>query len=155
MQEIYFTGFILLVSIIYTFNALTLRIGNTHAPGPGFLPLGIGLGAIIMALIVLVNSILEMKKERINEGANQKQDITEPFNAKRVILFVLGVAVYIAIMETAGFLIASFCLMFYLFRVMGIGGWAKQIIYALLSSGIAYIIFALWLNVPFPQGFLR
>lgn len=155
MHEIYFTGFILLLSIIYTFNTLTLRMGNVNAPGPGFLPLGIGIGAIIMAVIVLTNSLLKMKKEKLKEQPNQEEDSPEVINNRRVFLFVLGIVIYTAIFEVAGFLVATFCLMFYLFRIMGIEGWLKPIVYSLLSAGIAYIVFALWLKVPFPQGFIR
>lgn len=153
MSEIYFTGIVLLLSIIYTINAMAVRVGSLDAPGPGFLPLCVGIGAIILSLIILVSSVAKRKKEKAKGNANNYEN-KESLNAKRIVLFVIGAVIFIAIIEYVGFLLASSFMMIYFFRIMGIKGWVKQVIYGLLSSGIAYLVFVILLDIPFPKGFL-
>jgi len=158
MQEIFFTAFVLLLSTIYTVNALGVRIGTFQAPGPGFLPIIIGFGAIAIATFILVDKLIRLKQHKVvNLVAEQNVEeqaaaVDENINIKRTIQFILGTVAYIVLLRPLGFVLTSVIIMFYLFYIMGIKGLVRQIIYALLSASVAYLIFVNWLGVPFPKG---
>ncbi|SMB99571.1 Tripartite tricarboxylate transporter TctB family protein [Thermanaeromonas toyohensis ToBE] len=159
--ERYFAASILIFSLIYTWKSLSLRVGTLAAPGPGFLPLVVGIASAAIATIILINSYIVMNRGKVNRAKEEtpakaeKSDetLTEEDKAK-IILFAIGVIIYIIVLETLGYLISTFCLMLYLLRVMRVEGWWRPVILSVVCSVVAYVVFAVWLKVPLPKGIL-
>lgn len=162
--ERYFAASILIFSLIYTWKSLSLRVGTLAAPGPGFLPLVVGIASAAIATIILINSYIEMNRRKIKDINKAKEEThaevkksadtstEENENKAKIILFAIGVIIYISVLETLGYLISTFCLMLYLLQVMRVEGWWRSVILSVVCSVVAYVVFAVWLKVPLPKG---
>ena len=75
--------------------------------------------------------------------------------ARRRVLFMFGaLAVYVAAMPHAGFLVATALFVLVLLRALGSYSWAKALV---LTGAIAvgsHVVFIHWLGMPIPSGFL-
>lgn len=159
--ERYFAASILIFSLIYTWKSLSLRVGTLAAPGPGFLPLVVGTASSVIATIILINSYIVMNRGKINRAKEETPTKMEKSgetltkeNKAKIILFAIGVIIYISFLKTLGYLISTFCLMLYLLRVMRVEGWWRPVVLSVVCSVIAYVVFAVWLKVPLPKGLL-
>jgi putative tricarboxylic transport membrane protein len=120
-----------------------LEMGNLRGPGSGFFP-------NIVAVLMVILSLFLIIKRRKGE--------TESFSAKSaiqvLIVFVLLLA-YSFALEYLGFIIASFLLMAYLFKAFGGSKkWSAAVLYAVISVGLAYLLFDSLLEGNLPRGIL-
>ena len=130
--------------LICIFSHFTLAYGSYSRPGAGFLPFWSGALVGLLALLLLIKSIWKGgKKGEIFQGSPRK------------IFFALSVLIaYGLLFRFLGYFLCNFLLMF-LFLI-----WEKKKWYVALGGGLAcalvfYLIFSLWLNVPFPRGILE
>lgn len=63
-----------------------------------------------------------------------------------VLLFV-----YWFILDYAGYLISTFIISVFLFRLVGSYNWVKSTIYSAIQLAVIYLIFIYWLEMPFPE----
>lgn len=136
--------FFFLASLGYLFCANDLLFGSFAAPKLGFVPLMTGVAASVLALIDMIGVI--RKKSR----ARDTQDTQPQVNPKKVILFSLGLAAYVALLNFVGFLPASIVVMIYLLKVTGVQGWVKPVIISALVAGGFYVVFEKLLAVMLP-----
>lgn len=139
--------FWLAVGILLSILSANYTVGNIVEPGPGFLPLILGILIIFLSLIVLIGtrkSSPEGKVASSGEGG-----------WKRVSYAVLVLIVLAFFFEKIGYLITFFLLMFLL--MIGAGGqsWKRIVLTALFSAVGVYVIFVLLLEQPLPSGLLR
>lgn len=139
MIETIFSGVLFIFSLIYLFAARDLRIGTLTSPGVGFLPLVAGSGAAILSFVFFISGL--MKK------LNKKDFKIE---LKKLGLFMIGLIIYVAILKTIGYAIATFVLMLYLLKVCGTKGWILPVGIAVIVSVGMYYVFAKLLMVPLP-----
>jgi putative tricarboxylic transport membrane protein len=69
-------------------------------------------------------------------------------------LIFLCMVVYTFLLPWVGFLPGTTLFLTALVRVMGRVRWGYGLIFGLLVSIITYVVFKIWLNMPFPAGFL-
>ncbi len=112
--------------------------------GPKFFP-GV-LGALLAIVLVLLVAV----------GGLQKGESVEPITPRglvRCIEIVAWVVIYVLVAEQAGFIITSATLLSYTLWRMG-----NRVSVALIVSAsvvpLTYQLFAVWLRVPLPQGWL-
>ncbi len=126
-----------------------LSFGSFHSPGPGFLPLLVGLLLGIFSIIVFLQATLSGKpQESIPSWYPQERWI-------KLIWVLVALFAYAICLEILGFLISTFLLLAFLFRfgtepkrwVVAIGGSA-------LASLSSYAVFELWLRTQLPKGIL-
>jgi hypothetical protein len=68
-------------------------------------------------------------------------------------LIVMGALILFALfLKTLGFLLASFLLIAFLFRIIEPLDWKKVLIGAFLTSLGSYLVFDLWLEAQLPKG---
>ncbi len=140
-------AFWLLVALVMCEESWRIRLGEFHNPGPGFLPFGAGLILGGCALAVLVRTL----KVRGKEG---KAFWADRSRWSKVFLTLGCIFVYGVLLEPLGFLLTTFLSMGFLFRVIEPQRWRTVITGALFSAIGAYLIFAVWLQVELPRGFL-
>ena len=120
-----------------------LSLGVPRAPGPGFFPFCLGLFLIGVALAILAHG-LKQKTE------SQKTEVSKG----RVILVLGSIFAYSLVLESLGYLISTFFLMFLLLRMMVRKTWWFGPVVACLITLISYILFKVWLRVLLPKGIL-
>jgi hypothetical protein len=55
-------------------------------------------------------------------------------------------------MDPLGFLLPTFLLMFFLFKITAPKKWFAPIVSSLITVFLSYFIFFLWLKIPLPKG---
>ncbi len=128
-------------------SSLRLKLGNWTQPGPGFMPLGLGLLLVTLCIFYGIGSFW-----RKNEGG-KKESPWPRENLGKIIGVLISLFLFAFLLPFLGFLSSTFLLMVYLFRVVESERWYVTIFKAALSVGITYVIFEKWLMVQFPKGF--
>jgi putative tricarboxylic transport membrane protein len=140
---------ILTVGAVLLFEAYKLPYMVEDVPGPGFLPLWLALGILAAGLSVTINAI----RGRLRPG----EPIAWPaaWGIRQVGTMMVALALALFFLDTAGFLITTTLFMAAVIFSLGIRSWVMLISAPIAAAGILYSIFALWLRVPLPQGFLN
>ncbi len=140
--------FWLAVGGLLSFWSTQYTIGSIVEPGPGFLPLILGILLILLSVIVLAGA-----RKSSSEG---KVPSPPPRGGgwKRVSYAVLVLIVTAFFFEKVGYLITFFVLM--LLLMIGAGGqsWKRIFLTALCSAAGVYVVFVLLLEQPLPRGLL-
>ncbi len=125
------------------------EIGSLTQPGPGYLPLALGIILILLSLILLVG---QMKK---TPGAGQA--VLPAVHAggwKKVVYTVLVLIVAAFFFEQVGYLLTFFFLMVLLMKAGERQSWKRILLTALLTTMCVYLVFVLLLQEQLPTGFL-
>ncbi len=127
-------------------ESLRLRVGSFHAPGPAFLPFFAGALLGILSLISLVQTWRE--KEAGGTGPWRGT----PFVKLGLLLGILFL--YTALLNVLGFILGTFLLLLFLFRVVEPVGWKTVIMVTVLTMGGTYLLFVILIESTLPKGFL-
>jgi len=113
-------------------------LGTLSSPGQGFVPFLTGLVIGGLSLVVFLQQWRKGKGEKLKDLWTKKDWPT--------ILKVMGALVLYAIfLKSLGFLLTTFFLIVYLFRVIESMAWRKVLIGAILTAFGSYIVFEVWL----------
>lgn len=141
-------GYILLIiGAITAWSATHLSMGKFKHPGPGFLPFGLAIVLIVLSLVLIFSS-------------RPKKGIAPvPFWPQRTWLRpLLGVAILIffaLVVEWVGFIITTFIFLVIWMGVIERVRWLTILSVSIGTTAVLYLIFALFLDVPLPMGFLH
>ncbi len=139
----------LALGVLLTLWSIRYNVGSVINPGPGFLPLLLGILLILLSLILLK----QVRKSRSIKKA--RSPLTLPIGWKKLSCTVLILLAATFTFETIGYLLTVFFLMILLMLVAELGGWKKIFLIAILTALGVYVVFVLWLEQPLPVGFLR
>ncbi len=142
MREIGIYFFFLGLSLFVIWSSLRLDIGTLQKTGPGAFPFCAG---VIMAALSLM-SILRVRDWRLRES---KKHFPRP-----VIMALASLFVYSLVLETLGFIVATFFLVGILFRLGEPRRWWVLFGMSALVTFLVYLVFDILLHVYFPRGFL-
>jgi putative tricarboxylic transport membrane protein len=141
--------FWLAVGLIILYGSYCLGLGKMREPGSGFLPFMAGCFICFMAIIILLQSITPQKEARPKLAA-----LWEGVNWHRSLIITFLVLGFILALESLGFFLTSFLLLFILFRWVEKFPWKKTLIVPLLTLGCTYLLFNIFLKVSLPRGIL-
>lgn len=139
MAERLLTLFFLVISIMYAHYAGRLSFGSLAAPKAGFVPMIAGSIAVLLALFLVAKLLLQ---KHMREAVN--------INWRKLIFIIIGLLVYILLIKLAGYMMATFIIMLYLFKVTETTRWVMP---CLLSTGFAisfYYVFKILLGINLP-----
>lgn len=117
--------------------------GSVGAPGPGFLPVTLGVAFAVLALVLLI------RPGRIPE------QVLPPDRAAtvRIVTTILAIALAIILLDRLGFLVVGTLLMLALLLVLDRRP-IRAVVLAPVSVALVYAVFKIWLRVPLPSGVL-
>lgn len=141
--------FFLLIGLYVCLHSYRLGLGHFHEPGPGFIFFSTGALLSIFSLIDLMINFL-VKKEK---HATLKE-LWSGTKWKNVVIVVIAICIWSYLFNLLGFFLSTFLLMILLFAFIESTRWWIVILAALITISMSYLIFKLWLNIPFPQGFI-
>lgn len=134
--------FILGFSLFVLWESLRLGLGSLQKPGSGFLSFCTG---VILSVICLI----ELRK---NWG---KQDLLKVLpSSRRVIIALISLIVYSIVLETVGFIVATFFLVGIVFHLAEPRRWWALLGMSALVTLLVYLVFGILLQVNFPRGIL-
>ena len=138
--------FWLMIGLLLSVWALTYQIGSFIQPGPGFLPLGLGL------LLIFLSSILLLVQGKKASPVKQREPSSLFTGWRRLAYTVLVLLVTIFLFEQIGYLFTVFLLVFFSMLVTGPRNWRTPLIVALCSALGIYVVFVLLLKQELPRG---
>jgi len=129
--------------------SLTYETGRLTQPGPGYLPLALGIILILLSLILLVG-------QRKRASGKKQTVFSSPDGRgwKKVVYTVLILAVAAFFFEKVGYLITFFVLIVLLMKGVGSQSWKRILLTAILATLGVYIVFVLLLDQPLPRGYI-
>jgi putative tricarboxylic transport membrane protein len=137
--------FFAVCGLLITAGSLRMPIGRLGEPGPGFLPLIVGILLALMSLTLFINSLrLKTTDEKVF-GLDRKEQF-------RVFTTSLSLIIYAVALRPLGFVLVTFILLVFLFRVIGKLNWKISIAGPILTTFFFYLLFDVWLEVQFPMG---
>jgi putative tricarboxylic transport membrane protein len=136
----------LLGGLIVTGYAPQFDLGTASAPGPGFMPFLAGIVWSFFALVTFLQALFNRSEERERIWA----DVSFP----KLTFILIALLLYALLLETIGFLISTFLLIFVLIRFVGPRPWWTSLWGAGLTSVLSYLFFETWLNAQLPRGIL-
>lgn len=128
------------VGVVWVTGALGLPIWEGFAPQSGFLPFVYGAMLVVLSVAVLVGLF------RTDNIASDAQPVGKPL----ILLAALTVAV--VGVEAAGFGVAIFLLLAFLFAVVERLPVVRSLIVSGLTTAGLIGVFKVWLGVPLPVG---
>ncbi len=124
-------------------EALRLGIGRLHFPGVGLLAFIIGVSLGLCGLFLMISAALQGEEgDKLWSGQNWK----------KVILLSVALFAYTIFMELLGFLLATFLLVFILFKMTAPKRWFSPLVSSAAVVFSCYLVFFVWLKILLPKG---
>jgi putative tricarboxylic transport membrane protein len=140
----FWTGLLLMIfSGVVINEAFNLEVGTPRNPGSGFMILGAAAVLGILALLQFLKSLLFQK---------HLGQAPEKIHPRRIISVIAANMIYIAVLESVGYLLCTFLLLCFLFQVYEKGKWVSVVGGAAATSFLTYVIFSRLLQLNLPKG---
>lgn len=134
----------LALGLVTIFGASRLTYYSETGPGDGFLPLWLGVGITLLALLLLGG-----RSTREREAQGHAQPGTSP---RKPLLLVGLLAAGLFLLPWLGFLLTILALMVALLCLLEGVSLARSLLAAVCTSLVLYLVFTLWLQVPLTVG---
>jgi putative tricarboxylic transport membrane protein len=132
--------FLLGLSLLVIWDSLRVDLGTLKHPGPGFLAFCAGLILSGLSLILI------HRGWRLREPARP--------HSVRVILALVTLFLYSLLFDVLGFMVTTFLFVGFLFRLGQPRPWWIQLGMSIATTFLVYLVFSVFLKVPFPSSFL-
>jgi len=139
----------LFIGMIIMIVSLPYELGSLHSPKTGFLPFVTGLTVCLLSLIGFVAATLKKK-----EGERWKS-ILKGLQWEKPLITMVSLVVYALLLNTLGFILATFLLVGFLLRAIIPQRWSVVLTGAILTPLAAYVVFKILLKTELPVGLLR
>jgi putative tricarboxylic transport membrane protein len=140
MRELRGGIFFLALSVLIVWESFRVELGTLKEPGSGFLSLCAGLGVGALSLVLIYRGW------RVREPGKP--------HSHRVTFALVSLFIYSLVLDSLGFVVATFFLVGILFRLGQPRPWWFLIGVSALVTFLSYLIFGVFLRVYFPRGFL-
>lgn len=127
--------------VVWVVVASGLPLWEGFAPQTGFLPVLYGVALICLSAAIMISLVLD-------GGAQTER--REPIGKPLLVLAALGATVLG--LEPAGFAVAIFLLLLFLFVIVEHLPIVSSVLVAALINGVLIALFRNWLGVPLPIG---
>jgi putative tricarboxylic transport membrane protein len=130
-----------------------IKIGNFHAPGPGFFALVAGLSLLLIGALMLFSRAAS-KPESSPDSGTSSATVTERVPVRRLLGTMALLAAYAVFLNSLGFILCTFLVMWGLFYDWGKNRLATAFLASLVTTVVTYTIFEVWLRSQLPRGIL-
>jgi uncharacterized BrkB/YihY/UPF0761 family membrane protein len=145
-KRIFFVAFNVFC-IVYTLLCMQLEVGDFSTPGPGFVPVFLGVVGTVLSSCLTVQAF----RQTLEKKEGNDEDKTSLI---RLGLYVLVCFAFLPMFDFLGSLISVFILVLLLSKISGLKKWWKSTVLGLATSAFFYCLFAMVLQVPLPQGLI-
>ena len=130
---------LLALGVAALFTARDMGLGELTAPGPGLWP---AIAAALLSATAFVLLFLDPAEDY------------EPWTAgtARIVAGLAGLALFVILFQTIGFVIPAFLLLFAWLRLLAGESWRMALVLAVAGALVLHLVFVVALGVPFPAG---
>jgi putative tricarboxylic transport membrane protein len=136
---------VLLLGSVVTFFASRLPYQAEYGPGPGFLPLWIGVALIACAIATIIKAI--------KKGGHQKGSFFQP-KTRQVIFVLVTLIITFLLVPVFGLSLGLALFTGFTMRTAGRHGWILCIFTAVITAATVRLIFGHVLDIPLPKGYI-
>ena len=137
---------VLLLGIATTSAAwLTLPYSGDFGPGPGFLPLWLGIIMTVCSIPVIITDL---------RNQDRSEKLFRPETTKCLKVLLLIVTVFLIILPVLGFSAGLALITAGGMRLMGKHRWVSCVMTAIGTAVCIHYLFGQWLSIPLPGGML-
>jgi putative tricarboxylic transport membrane protein len=142
------TGVVLLaLSGFVIWGALEMPPSSSFGPGAGFLPFWLGLLLAVLATILFLSAWRRQATEKDNQSV---------FPGKQALIAIaavmVGLAVYIFLIETLGYLLDTFLLIVFLMKAVEREKWPLTLTVAVVTTAALFFTFQILLKITLPSN---
>ena len=136
----------LLVAVGYLWEALRMPLGTIVSPGPGVVPISLGLITAVLSIVLLAQTWPGKEK--------RQEPVILPAGApgRRVAGVWMGLLAYAMLVNVLGHLLMAAVLSTGCLRILGMRRWRDAILLSMFLSVASFYLFAVLLDVPLPEG---
>jgi putative tricarboxylic transport membrane protein len=137
----------LVIGILYLIGSLLLPIGTSATPKGGLFPLIVAVFLVAMSIALIAGFL---------KGTGGSVESIEAFpkgkDRNRVLAVASALILYTLLLKPIGYLVSTVGLMGVIVHLLGLRGWVKVALAAILTGALSYYLFAFILEVPLPRG---
>jgi len=137
--------------VIFLFGALVVfdsfRVGarwGDDGPQPGYFPLYVGLLICFASTVIFVRAL--------RDSALAAESFVSREELKKILTVLVPTVVYVAVIASLGFYVASTLYIAYFMWHLGKYAWIKIAPVSIGVSVAFFLIFEIWFSVPLPKG---
>ena len=131
-----------------TVSSFYYGVGSLSEPGPGFITFLAGSALTLLSIALFISSGI------LKEGVQSLHNLWEGCRTGKVFYIIALLIIYMFLVTPVGFLLTTFGILAFLFRVQGKYSMKKVISIAAVATTVSFIIFDKWLGVQLPRGFM-
>ena len=138
---------LLLFSLFFWCQVLTLPVGQATHPDTGLWPL-------VLAVLISAASLAFFVKALRERGGSGQRFFSRSGSWKQVVLSTAILFVFACLFLRLGYLLSTFGLIAVFLRVLNSQKWWIVFTTACLTAGLSYLLFGWALGIELPKGFL-
>jgi len=127
--------------------------GGYARVGPNFMPKVVSAGLILLGVWLLAEVFTGGWRERVPDDPAERSE--HAFHAGAFAWVSAGLFAQMALIHSAGFVIASMVLFALVARGFGSQRWIRDLVIGLVLGVVVYLFFVRFLNVNLPAGWLQ
>jgi putative tricarboxylic transport membrane protein len=144
-----YTGlFLLLLGLAILYGSAKLGLGTAGSPGPGFLSFWGGAVLLVTSTIQFVSALASTK----GIPGEPPKPLFERGGLRKVVYVIAALLIYTVFLESIGYIVCTFLLMFFLLAVIEARRWHVLLVETLLVTLLSYVVFEKALIIGFPRG---
>jgi hypothetical protein len=140
-------AFWLFVSLIIVWQALEVKVGNYRVPGPGFIPLCVGLSMAVISITVILKATFLPNRQKLTLWLSRQA-------TKRIGIVLGGMFLFSILFMNLGFPLSTLFLLILLFKGFEPQRWRVVIPLAIGLTVLTYLLFSVLLKCELPKGLL-
>lgn len=135
---------LMVLGIAIALGGVTYGWGSLDSPGAGFVPLLAGAAMAGFSVITFLRSLMK--------GWRPLGELWAGVQWHRPLIATVCLFLYAFLLRDLGFLISTFVLMTYFYRLLEPSSWKETLLAALATTLGFYLVFQVWLEVQLPRG---
>jgi hypothetical protein len=136
---------VFLLGIATTFLAwMTLPYTGEFGPGPGFLPLWLGIALVVSSIPVIITDL---------RNTDRSERLFQPETWKCLKVLILIVIVFL-VLPILGFSTGLALITAGGMRIMGKRSWVSCVVTVIGTAVCIHYLFGQWLSIPLPKGMI-
>jgi len=122
--------------------SLTIGFGTLEKPGSGLFPFLVGA-------LVFVQSMTLFFTQKSGEKRLFDRNETKTF-----FFMIAAFSLWIILMPYLGYVLVTFIVVCAFSKIMKLEGWVKPLILSIITTGLCYLLFDLFMYLDLPRGLL-
>ncbi len=139
------------IGTIICLFAWNSKLGTFHEPGPGFVPFFTGF---FIAGIGMVMAFSNAFSNTSQGDASGLSSIFRNILWRRLTYIMVLLLVYGLALNRLGYILTTFLVMWGLFHDWETKRWGSSFLLSLVTTGVTYLVFEVWLHCQLPRGIL-